>query len=63
LFRYKIDPGLVDEILSATNGDFVLGTERFQKEYAAVLGRRTWRGSPGRPLKSKNDEDQQELEP
>jgi putative transposase len=62
LFRYELDPGLVDEIRSATNGGYVLGTERLQKEIAEMLGRRTWRGSPGRPIKSKNDADQQELE-
>jgi putative transposase len=62
LFRYELDPGLVDEIRTATNGGYVLGTERFQKEIAAMLGRRTWRGSPGRPIKSENDADQQELE-
>ncbi|MEZ5581564.1 MAG: transposase [Candidatus Competibacteraceae bacterium] len=49
LFRYQLDPGLVDQIRTATNGGFVLGTERFQKEIAATLGRRTWRGRPGRP--------------
>jgi putative transposase len=52
LFRYQLDPGLVDEIRTATNGGFVLGTKRFQREIAATLGRRTWRGSPGRPVKS-----------
>ncbi len=62
LFRYELDPGLVDVIRSVTNGGFVLGTERFQKVIAARLGKRTWRGSPGRPSKSENDADQQELE-
>ena len=62
LFRHELDPGLVDEIHSATNGGFVLGSERFQKEIAAMLGRRTWRGSPGRPVKSENDADQQEFD-
>ena len=62
LFRYELDPGLVDQIRSATNGGFVLGTERFQKEIAAMLGRRTWRGSPGRPVKSDGDAEQRELE-
>jgi putative transposase len=62
LFRYELDPGLVDEIRSATNGGFVLGTERFQKEIAAMLGRRTWRGSPGRPNKPENNTEQQKLE-
>jgi putative transposase len=62
LFRYELDLGLVDQIRTATNGGFVLGTERFQREIAAALGRRTWRGSPGRPLKSDVESRQQELE-
>jgi putative transposase len=61
LFRYPLDPGLVDQIRMATNGGFVLGTERFQKEIAAMLGRRTWRGSPGRPVKSDGETRQHEL--
>jgi len=40
LFRNELEPGLVDQIRTATNGGFVLGTERFQKEIAATLGRR-----------------------
>ena len=62
LFRYELDPGLVDEIRSATNGGYVLGSERFQQEIATMLGRRTWRGIPGRPKKSEDAADQQELE-
>ena len=61
LFRYQLDPGLVDEIRTATNGGFVLGTARFQKEIAVTLGKRTWRGSPGRPAKSDGAAEQQEL--
>lgn len=34
---------------------FVLGSERFQQEIAALVGRRTWRGHPGRPIKSDED--------
>lgn len=62
LFRYELVPGLVDQIRTATNGGFVHGTERFQKEIAATLGRRTWRGSPGRPVKSDGEVGQQEFE-
>ncbi|MDJ0806575.1 MAG: transposase [Gammaproteobacteria bacterium] len=62
LFPYEIDPGLVEEIRSATNDGFVLGTERFQKEIAVMLDRCAWRGSPGRSVKAETDEDQQELE-
>ena len=61
LFRHHLDAGLVDQIRTATNGGFVLGTERFQKAIAATLGRRTWRGSPGRPVKSASEERQEEL--
>ena len=37
--------GLVDEIRRATNGNFVLGNERFADEIATALGRRV---IPGR---------------
>jgi len=49
LFRFQLEPGLIDEIRRATNGGFLLGSERFQKEIAGMLGRRAWPGAPGRP--------------
>jgi len=48
LFRYQLDPGLVDEIREATNGNYALGTSRFQEEVARALGRE-WFGRSGRP--------------
>jgi len=51
LFRYQIDPGLVDEIREATNGNYVLGSSRFQEQVAKALGRRVVRGRSGRPKK------------
>ena len=51
LFRYQLDPGLVDEIRRATNGNYVLGTERFEAQVERVLKRRVTRGQPGRPKK------------
>ncbi|MBZ0095877.1 MAG: transposase [Sulfuricella sp.] len=54
LFRYQLEQGMVDEIRASTNGGFVLGGERFQKEIAAVLGRRTWRGRAGRHAPAKD---------
>lgn len=51
LFRYQLDPGLIDEIRQATNGNYALGTERFRKEVEEMLGRRATRGKPGRPCK------------
>ena len=49
LFRYELEPGVVDQIRRASNGNFVLGSERFAAEVAVVLGRRTLPGRPGRP--------------
>jgi putative transposase len=51
LFRYQLDPGLVDEIRKATNGNFALGSSRFQEEVAKALGCRVVRGRSGRPKK------------
>ena len=51
LFRLELEPGLVDEIRRATNGNFALGNERFAGELAAVLGRRVTPGQSGRPRK------------
>lgn len=49
LFRHQLDPGLVDQIRSATNGNYALGSSRFTAEVERVLGRRVTRGKPGRP--------------
>lgn len=51
LFRFELDPGLVDEIRKATNGNFALGDARFADQISAVLGRRVTPGLPGRPRK------------
>ena len=51
LFRYALEPGMVDSIRQATNGNFALGTHRFTEQIADVLGRRAVRGKPGRPRK------------
>lgn len=53
LFRYQLDPGLIDDIRQATNGNYVLGTERFAAQVERALQRRVTRGKPGRP---KNDD-------
>lgn len=49
LFKHHLEPQLIEEIRDATNGGFVLGSERFQREIAAALNRRVVRGEPGRP--------------
>jgi len=51
LFRHEIEPGLVDDIRRATNGNFALGNERFLAEVTATLGRRAIPGASGRPRK------------
>ena len=51
LFRAHVDEALVEEIRSATNGNYALGSERFQKQIEKVLGRRAVRGVSGRPVK------------
>jgi putative transposase len=40
LFRYELEPGLVDNIRRATNGNFALGNESFAAQVSAALGRR-----------------------
>jgi len=49
LFREVLDEAVVNEIRAATNGGFVLGAAHFQKEIAAMLGRRVTPGQAGRP--------------
>lgn len=51
LFRHELEPGVLDTIRRATNGNFVLGDDRFAEEVAAVLGRRVQPGVTGRPRK------------
>jgi len=52
LFRYELEPGLVDEIRRATNGNYALGNEKFAEQVAAALGRRAVPGRSGRPRKA-----------
>lgn len=52
LFRFQLDPGHVDEIRAACNGNFALGDARFAEQVAAALGRRAVAGKAGRPHKS-----------
>jgi putative transposase len=44
--------GEIDKIRKATNGNFALGTDRFQEEVSEMVGRRVFSGKAGRP---KND--------
>jgi len=51
LFRHELEPGIVDRIRQASNGNFALGNPRFTEEIAAMLGRRVIPGKAGRPCK------------
>ncbi|MCP4761322.1 MAG: hypothetical protein GY870_06045 [archaeon] len=42
---------LLNEIRQATNGGYVLGSDKFKREVALTI-RRTWRGVPGIPQKA-----------
>jgi putative transposase len=61
LFADEIDEQLLTRIRDSVNGGFVLGNARFERQIAAMLGRRTWRGAPGRPKAARPDEDQGDL--
>ena len=49
LFRYQLEPGIIDEIRNATNGNYALGSDLFKDEVTAMLGRRVIPGVGGRP--------------
>lgn len=53
LFRYDLEPGEIDKIRKATNGNFALGSSRFQEEIGTMHGRRVTPGRAGRPRKVK----------
>lgn len=52
LFQAHIDPEKINAIRTATNGNYVLGDNRFQKEIEQMLNRRVAPGLSGRPAKS-----------
>jgi len=52
LFRDLLEPGMVDEIREATNGNFALGHPAFIAQIEEALGRRVAPGRPGRPRRN-----------
>jgi len=56
LFRYELEPGLIDAIRHATNGNFALGNSVFAEQIAFALGRRVVPGKSGRPRKQAEPE-------
>jgi len=61
LFEDELDAELLQRLRDCTNGGFVLGSPTFERQIAAMAGRRTWRGSPGRPRKEDSDGEQRAL--
>ena len=53
LFQGPLDRTTVENIRCATNGNYVLGNQRFREEIAAMLKRRVTPGKSGRPRKNK----------
>lgn len=51
LFRGELEPGMVDQIRRATNGNLVLGDQGFARRIENAFGRRVTAGLPGRPRK------------
>ncbi len=49
LFKAHLDPEVIAQIRSATNGNVVLGNKRFEEQIAKMLKRRVTRGKAGRP--------------
>jgi putative transposase len=52
LFRFELEPGMVDEIHKATNGNVVLGDRQFSSQIGTAMGRRVVPGNAGRPRKA-----------
>jgi putative transposase len=49
LFRDRLEPGFVDEVHRATNGNYALGNEAIAVQVAVALGQRSVPGKSGRP--------------
>lgn len=52
LFRYELEPGMVDHIRQATNGNYALGSALFGAQIEAALKQRAVPGKAGRPRKA-----------
>jgi putative transposase len=61
LFEDTLSAELHQRFRECTNGGFVLGSPKFERQIAVMLGRRTWKGLPGRPRKETDADGQGEL--
>jgi len=51
LFDEALSTEMLQSLRESTNGGYVLGSTEFQRKIASIVGRRTWKGLPGRPRK------------
>ena len=61
LFGSLLTPEQVDEIRTATNGGYALGSPGFKRTVSKAVGRRAEKGSAGRPARAGKTEDQLDL--
>lgn len=61
LFNDALSAKTLQRVREWTNGGFVLGSDRFARDIAVMVGRRSWKGSPGRPRKKDMSDEQEEL--
>lgn len=62
LFKAHLDPVLIGQIRSATNGNYVLGNKRFEEQIARMLKQRVTPSKAGRPsTKVVNAEEQESI--
>ena len=50
LLNAHLDEEQIEQIRQATNGNYALGSARFQAQIAKALGQRVVRGKAGRPV-------------
>jgi putative transposase len=60
-FADALPQDMLTALRDATNGGFVLGSQRFQKQIATMVGRRTWPGTSGRPRKEPAETNQLDI--
>ena len=49
MFRSELSTTVIDQLRTATNSNYALGSEKFKTEIEEALGRRVGPGKPGRP--------------
>lgn len=59
LFKAHMDEEMVSQIRSSTNGNFALGSKRFQQEIEQALKQRVSRGVAGWPRHENLDDESQ----